>query len=252
MTRDLLTRRRLLTGLGGLVAVGVGGWAAAARAPADSAPASTTSSMAIATPTTTEPSHRSTTTIAPTTTTTEPPLEIEVTCRASWGALEPQGEMTEHTITCLTLHHTAALLTDDVDPRARARAHQRFHLDSGFADIAYHYLVDLEGNVLEGRSVAHAGETFTDYDPTGHFLVCCEGNYDEQEPTRQQLDAVARLFAWASLTFDVDIATLSGHRDHARTSCPGENLYQVLEDGTLAIATEAAATSKVTLIERCG
>jgi hypothetical protein len=160
--------------------------------------------------------------------------------------------MIPHTIARLTLHHTAALLTDNADAPARARAHQRFHLDSGFADLAYHFMVDLEGNVLEGRSVDFAGETFTDYDPAGHFLVCCEGNYDTQEPTPQQLESVARLFAWASRTYDVDVSTLAGHRDHASTSCPGDHLYARLEDGTLAAAVTTVLALGVERNDLCG
>lgn len=179
-------------------------------------------------------------------------MEIDVICRSAWGAREPRSGLVPHNVAQLTLHHTAVVLVDNSDAPGRARAHQRFHLDSGFADLAYHFMVDLAGNVLEGRSTDYAGETFTEYDPAGHFLVCCEGNYDEQTPTAAQLDAVAMLFAWGAETFDADVGTLSGHRDHASTSCPGDNLYAGLADGTLTAAVERALAAGVVRHDLCG
>lgn len=173
-------------------------------------------------------------------------------CRTAWGAVEPREDMPTHTIDRLTLHHTATVLEANAHAPDRARAHQRHHLDAGFADLAYHFMVDLEGNVLEGRDVRYAGETFTDYDPTGHFLVCCEGDYGRQEPTTRQIAAVARLFAWASESFAVDVSTLAGHRDHASTSCPGDHLYALLGDGTLTQAIHDAARVGVIRRDVCG
>jgi hypothetical protein len=174
-----------------------------------------------------------------------------VICRSAWGAVDATPEVVRHRIEKLTLHHTAVLLDDNADAPSRARSHQRYHLDSGFSDLAYHFMVDLEGNVLEGRSLDHVGETFTEYDPTGHFLVCCEGNYDEQSPTQAQLESVVRLLAWAASEFDVDVSTLSGHRDLASTTCPGDNLYAVLADGSLTSAVHAARAAGVVRRDLC-
>lgn len=251
------TRRRVLLGIGGLAAVGAAAGISAIRTPVDvpresppqrsdepqAAPASSPTSSAPA-PTTSRP--------AVSTATTEPSQVVEVICRDAWGAQEPRSSMTPHVIERLTLHHTAAPLGDNRDAPARARQHQRFHLESGFADIAYHFIVDLHGNVLEGRPLEYAGETFTEYDPTGHFLVCCEGDFDDQSPTQPQLLSVARLFAWGCATLAVSPSTLAGHRDYASTSCPGDELYAAISDGSLERSIVDAVSSGVALVDVCG
>ena len=64
------------------------------------------------------------------------------------------------------------------------------------------------------------GDTATSYDPTGHFLVVCEGNFDEEEVTEEQLNGAALAFAWAAQQFDISTETLDGHRD----ASPGHGL----------------------------
>jgi hypothetical protein len=60
-----------------------------------------------------------------------------------------------------------------------------------------------------------------------------EGAYDTQTPTPTQLESLAQMVAWAATTFDVSVDTISGHRDHAATACPGDNLYAKVVDGTI-------------------
>lgn len=152
---------------------------------------------------------------------------IEVICRQALG-LAAAGAGTKHTIDRLTLHHTAVKLEQAKFAPERLRGHQRYHQQHGWADIAYHFGVDLAGNVYELRDPDLAGETFTDYDPAGHFLVVCEGDFDQQAPTDTMLTAVAELFAHGADRYDTALSTLTGHRDHASTTCPGDALYEAL------------------------
>ena len=108
-------------------------------------------------------------------------------------------------------------------------------------DIAYHLLIDRKGNVYEGRPVLASGESTSrrhGYDATGHLLVMCDGNFETQAPSRKQLNALADVLAWASVRFDVSPATITGHRDHAPTACPGKRLYRFVKDGTLERAVQ--------------
>ena len=169
---------------------------------------------------------------------------VEVICRSAWGAAEPLGTFSEHTLSRLTVHHTAVELVDNTGAPARVRAHQRFHQeDRGWPDLAYHFVVDRNGHIYEGRPVDAVGDTGTTYDPTGHFLVVAEGNFETQSPTEAQLAAVASLLAWGSHELDVPVDTLGGHRDYADTACPGASLGAFVDDGTLAdmIRTRLAA-----------
>jgi hypothetical protein len=93
--------------------------------------------------------------------------------------------------------------------------------------------VDRNGNIYELRDPGIVGDTATDYDPTGHFLVLCEGDFDKEAVTEPQLHGAALAFAWAAQQFSILTNTLAGHRDFAATSCPGSSLYAHLTSGDL-------------------
>lgn len=134
----------------------------------------------------------------------------------------------------MTLHHTAVVLGDNRNITARLRQHQRYHQDQqGWIDIAYHLGVDRDGHIFELRTPELAGDTATNYDPRGHFLVVCEGDFDQEAVTEAQLDGAALAFAWAAQTFGVSTDALAGHQDYTSTSCPGTNLQAHIASGDL-------------------
>jgi len=155
-------------------------------------------------------------------------------CRDAWGARAARPGGKPHTITRMTLHHEAVVLGDNRNAPGRLRQDQRYHQDQhGWVDIAYHVGVDRNGNIYELRSTKIAGDTATDYDTTGHFLVLCEGDFDHEAVSEAQLHGAAVAFASAAQNFGIATSTLAGHRDLAATSCPGANLYAHLASGDL-------------------
>lgn len=128
------------------------------------------------------------------------------------------------------LHHTAAPTAPATRAPDRFRGHARSHREAGFVDIAYHWGIDVDGNVYELRDEAIAGETFTDYDPAGWLLVVCEGNFEESAPPHPMLEAVADVFAARATALGVEPSTLVGHRDLAATACPGQHLQEQLDE----------------------
>jgi hypothetical protein len=178
---------------------------------------------------------------------------MEVICKAAWGAAPIQGQLVEHQIERLTVHHTAVAMGSNTDAPARIRSYQNYHQESGWPDVAYHYLIDANGHIYEGRPVSARGDTFTEYDPTGHFLVCCDGHFDQQVIPAAQLASLANVLAWASVRFGVDPATIAGHRDYAAITCPGSNLASVVADGTLlSMVEQRIATGVSSLSSLCG
>lgn len=140
-----------------------------------------------------------------------------------------------HRITHITLHHegNAQPLKPDDDVPKMLRALQSWGAsDRNWWDVPYHFLLGYNGEIYEGRDYHFMGETNTTYDPSGHFLISVVGNYNMQEPTQGQLNAIADLMAWAVREFDVPLDNIAGHYNYADTDCPGKNLRKYLEDGT--------------------
>ena len=198
------------------------------------------------------PEEEVTSTRPATTTTTAPPVRvIEVIERAGWGAAVAAPGMIEHTVERLTIHHTGTVLEDNRLAPSRLRDHQASHqTDRGWPDLAYHFAVDREGNIYEGRSVEFRGDTATRYDPTGHLLVVLEGNFDVEGTADPQLRSLTELLAWAAGRYSVGVETIKSHRDYlpGETACPGENLYALLESGELVGAVRSLTDELIELI----
>jgi hypothetical protein len=176
-------------------------------------------------------------------------------CREAWGARPARPGGIPHTITRLTIHHSGVVLGDNRNAPGRLRQHQRYHQDQqGWIDIAYHVSVDRNGDIFALRTPELAGDTATDYDPTGHFLVLCEGDFDTEEITEAQLNGAAMAFAWAAQNFRVTSDTLASHRDFSpTTSCPGANLYAHVTSGSLRRRIDdLLVTGPVNLQQVCG
>lgn len=171
-------------------------------------------------------------------------VTLPLVCREAWGAAPARGSLDSHEIGRLMVHHDAVVLTDNRGAPARLRQHQRFHLERGWGDIAYHVAVDRHGHAYELRDPAAPGDTATDYDPSGWFLAVGLGNFDEQAPTERQLEGLARVLAWAAGRHGTTPA-VAAHRAHAATRCPGEAMMAAL-DGlgrrTRALAGEVRVT----------
>ncbi len=146
------------------------------------------------------------------------------------------------------------VLGDDRNAPGRLRQDQRYHQEQlGWIDIAYHVGIDPNGNIYELRSPRITGDTATNYDTTGHFLVLCEGDFDQEVVSEAQLHGAALAFAWAAQNFGIATGTLAGHRDLAQTSCPGANLYAHVSSGDLKRRIDdLLAASRVDLQRFCG
>lgn len=233
----------------------LGGGVAALLAACTGRPASAPSptgagTPATPTPTTTGPA--SSTPSDPAATTSAAVTTVPIVCRDAWGARPPAGDAPSHSIRQLTVHHSAAAATDTTQGPGHLRGYQAFHVDDrGWPDIAYHVAVDRAGVVYRLRDWDTVGDTGTDYDPAGHFLLLLDGNFDAHDVTKEQLEAAARVLAWAAAHFDVGLETVSGHRDHASTACPGDALYARLDE-LRARAVDVAAGGPVELDEVCG
>ena len=141
-----------------------------------------------------------------------------------------------HRINKITLHHTGSSepLTEDNDPKAVLRGLYNWGAEEqNWWDVPYHFLIGLDGTIYEGRDSNFAGETNTSYDPRGHLQISVMGNYNLQEPTKEQIEAIAEMMAYAKKKYGLSTDDIYGHDDWANTSCPGTYLRPYLDDGTI-------------------
>lgn len=161
-------------------------------------------------------------------------FEARIVPVAAWGGTPADpARARKQTITHITLHHQGEPFPQGKDPVAYLRNLQTWsRTTKGWLDIPYHYIIDLDGKVYEGRKLDYAGDTNTEYDPKGHALIEVVGNFEEVEPNQGQLDAVVDLMAMLALKYQVPVDRIAGHKDHSeKTVCPGTNLYRYLQNG---------------------
>lgn len=161
-----------------------------------------------------------------------------IVSRQAWGAKEPVGEMKQHTPSHLTVHHTAALQKRKASLEEKMRSLQSFSQSPGtlaggrrkpaWPDVPYHFYISVDGRIAEARDINFVGDTNTDYDPTGHVLVVLEGNFEKEQPSMQQIQALNELSLWLAVTWKIPASNINGHKDFASTACPGKNLENEL------------------------
>jgi hypothetical protein len=230
-------RRRLLLSSAAAIASGVGlsGLTQTARAAdQDNPPPPSAPSLApIFTP---KPAWLGT--FSPSTITLSTPSDValppHVRSRDAWGAAPPAQPYVPQTPKGVSLHHTGAFWDGKPGPEQYLRNIQHFHTgpQREWEDIAYHYLVDLDGVIWAGRPPTVRGNPSIYYDPTGLVLISFLGDFGSQEPTEAQLTNAADTAAWLMKRYNMAQTTVTGHRDHAPTSCPGDNLYRLIQDGS--------------------
>lgn len=131
----------------------------------------------------------------------------------------------------IVIHHTAGPSTQTVKSIAQYHSGPSSHVcNGGCPGICYHYVINRAGkiylcNPLESL-VYHAAPM-----NTKSIGVCLIGNFDKIPPTQAQLDALDYLIPYLRTNLLKKELQVIGHRDACNgcKSCPGQNMYAVLE-----------------------
>nr|WP_290662022.1 MULTISPECIES: exo-beta-N-acetylmuramidase NamZ domain-containing protein [Ignavibacterium] len=163
------------------------------------------------------------------------PTDLKVIPRAEWGWQPLTKSLPQHKIDKITIHHGGEFFTEDKNMIQYLRNLQSWsRREKKWIDIPYHFMIDLKGNIYETRPINYPGDTNTDYDVTGHALICVVGNYEEQKINQSQLNALVNLVSFLKDKYNVDEKNIRGHKDYStQTVCPGKDLYKYIEDGTI-------------------
>jgi hypothetical protein len=158
--------------------------------------------------------------------------EISINPRSAWNADDPKP-FKQHIPERITIHHEGTKFEKNDDAPKHIKNVQTWGMgkERNWIDIPYHFQIDPNGNIYEGRNIFTVGETATEYDPTGHLLITCMGNFEEQEVSDEQLEALISLIAYCCEKYQISPETIASHKDYSnQTVCPGKNLYKYLEN----------------------
>ena len=94
---------------------------------------------------------------------------------------------------------------------------------NGWKDIGYHYVVDLDGTIEQGRPLDQVGAHTKDHNAKT-IGICYVGGRDangnvKDTRTDAQVAAMRRLVKSLKIVFPT-IVKVSGHRDYAAKACP--------------------------------
>lgn len=197
--------------------------------------------------------------------------------RAQWGADEslrtwdPEYQRDDDGYSInkadyIVVHHTASSkLTPDTDGSGRytsmVKAIYRWHSTNaswedysgassrGFGDIGYHYLIDPNGNIYQGRAGqngvvgAHAyghNKGTIGIALIGTYGADINGSFVSHPLTAKAQESLAKLAGWLSAANGINLSNkilidnqyqypLVGHKDVRATNCPGNALYSQIE-----------------------
>jgi hypothetical protein len=189
---------------------------------------------------------------------TTSPAEPSIVSRASWGAqpaieqrhplikevnqghhlVAAENSLTERKQAIyLTVHHTARKASNDtLANNLKDFQKQMFGYTINYGhgrskrvylgDIPYHYFIDRNGEIGEGRELKFAAYSNTLYKTPieNHLTVVLDGNFDSSRPTENQIASLTNLLEYLSNRHNIKLENIKVHSGVAQTNCPGHNL----------------------------
>ncbi len=162
-------------------------------------------------------------------------LGVPLIARAKWGALPARPALMIKNSggwKRITVHHSAEAEPAPLDGSAESsyaalRQIQRSHLKGKtppWGDIGYHYLIDPEGRIFQGRDLAWQGAHAGGDNNIRNLGVCLIGNFDEEHPGAAQLESLRKLLDSLRATYHIPRSEVRKHSDFKPTDCPGKFL----------------------------
>lgn len=158
-------------------------------------------------------------------------LEKELTLvrRIRWTGVAPKPWRLRESgkYSRITVHHAGGSVDRETSWNGvvyRLEGIRKGHVDLGYGDIGYHFVIDASGRVWEGRSLGYEGAHVSGRNH-GNIGVMVLGNFEEQEPADAQLTSMGALVDALRGRYAVKTHRVYGHRDLGPSVCPGRNLY---------------------------
>lgn len=189
-------------------------------------------------------------------------------CRSDWHARPSNKVIDDWHYHRIAIHHAGNSYSCAANSTDEMRRLQDTQMDDQFDDVGYHYAVDCQGTIYEGRDIRHKGEHIAEGNTGTLGIVMLadltlrgeawEHEYADRVPkdwkerlrwmkkwvpdqfslfhdelTQPQIDATFALVEILNEFFHID--TLGGHRELQRVAtgegraCPGENGMKLVQ-----------------------
>lgn len=132
------------------------------------------------------------------------------------------------TKTHIIVHHTYSSAKSGND---QFDAVKNFHVkEKGWIDIGYQFFIEHSGEIKKGRPINSVGTHCYQQNMNVKSVgICLAGNFDIEEPTKEQLISLKKLFSEIKTRFNILDQNILLHRDFANyKSCPGVKITKHL------------------------
>jgi len=130
----------------------------------------------------------------------------------------------------LIIHHTASdrdkTTLADVDAWHKLRWPD-FRSDLLGYYVGYHYLIEANGQITQTREDYEEGAHTIGYNQKS-IGICLTGNFDLEEPSLLQLNALQPLLDRLKVQYNISSDKILGHCQVSATRCPGRRLLRWL------------------------
>jgi len=150
--------------------------------------------------------------------------------RSAWTRSQPIASRVNRMggVRSITIHHEGmpdmpVHFTDRRSTIDRLELVRRSHMNRGWGDIGYHYIIDRAGNVWQARPLDYQGAHVRDHN-AHNIGVMLLGNFEIQHPSDAQVRAMRQFVRQLSDEHGVPSRRIHTHQELAPTSCPGRHL----------------------------
>ncbi len=184
-------------------------------------------------------------------------LPFNLVTRSQWGAqwVDP-GSYVNSAPVKFTLHHTAGGFPANLEAAKDTMRKIQQEVMSWGTDTAYHYIISPQGDVFQGIPDDKLG-SHAQNDNYNNIGICFMGNYMNETPTPQSLDAFVKLVKHLKSKYpaiqersahqnesDPAKRAFILHRETYNTLCPGDKLAALQNElFTRIFARESAAAA---------
>jgi len=174
-------------------------------------------------------------------------LPLTVIPRSQWSRAAFRTDLANpmERIRKITVHHTGMVTypTPRSEMARHLRSIQRNHFARGWAGIGYHYVIDSDGRIWEGRSIEYQGAHAGNHELNrGNIGIALTGDFNQQRLPFAQREALGQLLAVLAGRYRIPEERIYGHGTVRNTECPGEYLSQALPDLIRGLPGRGAAS----------